>query len=461
MKKIFTIILLVFISQHFFAQSYLINKTLIWNTPSFGHKIYSSSSNDRSYLNISSRHNSSGYKDIITITSDRRVGINTETLFSQFNIISPKNSDNNGLIYGANLAPMFTLGDKKYSKNLFLLQTKVYSNILGLHSYAYKNNTRDWSEGTIRLSSCIDATTYKQNNWWNNLNWIDFIGNAGGIDFGIGTNEPVVSIRKDPNNLNIRGEISITNESGNVSNNGCLIYGQNKASMTTFGDKDYSKKLLLVHTKINGSYLGLHAYAYKKSNSTVDWSDGTIRLSSQVDNYYYEPNNKWNNLNWIDFIGNAGGIDFGIGKNDPCVSIRKDPNILSVRGTIKAEEIIVTKPGTADFVFEKNYKLRKLSEVELFINKNKHLPDVPSAKQMKAEGTSLTEMNKLLLQKIEELTLYTIKQEKALKEQSNILKEQRCALNNKDAQINNLKKDIKIMNENIQKLSEAINKLTK
>ena len=83
---------------------------------------------------------------------------------------------------------------------------------------------------------------------------------------------------------------------------------------------------------------------------------------------------------------------------------------LDVLGTIRANEIKVTAQ-TADFVFEPDYNLRPLNEVEAFVKENKHLPEIPSAKQMEADGVNVAEMNKLLLQKVEELTLYAINQE--------------------------------------------------
>ncbi len=84
-------------------------------------------------------------------------------------------------------------------------------------------------------------------------------------------------------------------------------------------------------------------------------------------------------------------------------------------GTLAANNITVkTNGNTADFVFEENYNLQTLAEVESFIQENKHLPDIPSAAAMEEEGVNLAEMNKLLLQKVEELTLYIIEQEKRL-----------------------------------------------
>ena len=89
----------------------------------------------------------------------------------------------------------------------------------------------------------------------------------------------------------------------------------------------------------------------------------------------------------------------------------------SFNGNLAANNITYTANGqTADFVFEENYHLKDLSEVENYIKEHKHLEGIASAKEMEEQGVNLAEMNKLLLQKIEELTLHTIAQEKKLKE---------------------------------------------
>jgi hypothetical protein len=90
---------------------------------------------------------------------------------------------------------------------------------------------------------------------------------------------------------------------------------------------------------------------------------------------------------------------------------------LAVNGDIKARKVNVTLEGWSDFVFEEDYVLRPLAEVEQFIKAHKHLPDVPSEAEVLEEGVELGEMNSRLLQKIEELTLYTIQQEKVLEKQ--------------------------------------------
>ena len=89
---------------------------------------------------------------------------------------------------------------------------------------------------------------------------------------------------------------------------------------------------------------------------------------------------------------------------------------LTVAGAIGAREIIVDTNMGADFVFESDYNLRSLSEVEQFINENKHLPDIAPAAEMEQNGVNMGEFQIQLLQKIEELTLYIIELKKEIDE---------------------------------------------
>ena len=85
---------------------------------------------------------------------------------------------------------------------------------------------------------------------------------------------------------------------------------------------------------------------------------------------------------------------------------------LAVNGAAIATSIKVKPNGSwPDFVFLKDYKLPTLTEVKTYIDKNQHLPDMPSADEVHANGLDLGEMNRLLLKKVEELTLYLIDQE--------------------------------------------------
>ena len=98
--------------------------------------------------------------------------------------------------------------------------------------------------------------------------------------------------------------------------------------------------------------------------------------------------------------------NFGIGTTNPTFK-------LSVNGNIRAKEIIV-ESGWADYVFDKKYKRLPLAEVEKFIAKNNHLPNLPSADEIKTNGLKVGEMQTKVMEKIEELTLYIIELKKEI-----------------------------------------------
>jgi hypothetical protein len=94
---------------------------------------------------------------------------------------------------------------------------------------------------------------------------------------------------------------------------------------------------------------------------------------------------------------------------------------------------VYVKINWPDYVFNENYRLSALSDVEQFIQKNHHLPDIPSEKEVKVNGIDVAEMDGLLLKKIEELMLYTIEQQKQLEQ----LQQQNAALINRIEQLEN------------------------
>jgi hypothetical protein len=113
----------------------------------------------------------------------------------------------------------------------------------------------------------------------------------------------------------------------------------------------------------------------------------------------------------VDDIMNINGNgNVGIGTTNPT-------NKLDVNGTIRAKEIKV-ESNWSDFVFEDSYNLPSLNHVASYIKENKHLPDIPSAKEVEKEGLSMSQMMAKQMQKIEELTLYLIAMKKENESQS-------------------------------------------
>lgn len=102
----------------------------------------------------------------------------------------------------------------------------------------------------------------------------------------------------------------------------------------------------------------------------------------------------------------TGGGKVGIGTSTP-------DNKLDVLGIIRANEVIV-ETGWADYVFNEDYQLKPLDEVEAFIKENKHLPSVPSAANIQEKGAHVAELMTKMMEKIEELTLYSIQQKKEI-----------------------------------------------
>ncbi len=157
---------------------------------------------------------------------------------------------------------------------------------------------------------------------------------------------------------------------------------------------------------------------YRNLSGISGISNNNIFIGNNIQSYSSAPNQELNIGNWI--VGNNGTIGIGQFTNQlPADGIAQDglKYNLFVKDGIKTEKVkvdIAASNGWADYVFKKDYKLMPLKDVEHFINNNGHLPEVPSTEEAIKNGIELKEMNILLLKKIEELTLYTIEQQKRI-----------------------------------------------
>jgi hypothetical protein len=164
---------------------------------------------------------------------------------------------------------------------------------------------------------------------------------------------------------------------------------------------NYSNSIGLGFDKI--TYPTVFDYAYIKTEG---------RFSIQASELYLEPNTRF--INKVTIGPNNFNMPTGYG--------------LYVTQGILTEKVKVAVYGTAnwaDYVFDKDYKLLSLGEVESYVKKNKHLPGVPSADEVVKDGIDMATMDAKLLEKIEELTLYMIemkKENEKMKKEIEILK---------------------------------------
>lgn len=252
--------------------------------------------------------------------------------------------------------------------------------------------------------------------WFSSKGHTSFIIDDKNIDISGNLNISVPGLT--PN-----AKISICNGANNTPTLSCNASNKylqigNDGGLALFGDDTYKQTTAIPTLKIVKDWVSI------KGNFKL--VDGDV--------ISYMGTNKASNTGWIGTTSNHGlfigannnaemYIDQGqrvyIGfKFNQVTAIRRELKekykLFVAKGVLAEDYSIAPINSWSDYVFSKYYKLRQLGDVEKFIEKNKHLPDVPSATEVAEKGYSQHEMNKMLLQKIEELTLYTIEQEKKI-----------------------------------------------
>jgi len=230
-----------------------------------------------------------------------------------------------------------------------------------------------------------------------NINGNTFYGyRAGNILYRISTQNTYIGHQSGENNFRGSSNTFIGYKSGNLSSN-------------TF------------ENTFIGINSGLNSMGSR--NIFIGSSAGSSQTTDN-DKLFIENSSSTTPLIWGDFALDQlklnGKVGIGNGfANFPTTagSVNVSNYNLFVKGGILTEEVRVNlQSNWADYVFSTDYKLKTLEEVENYINKNGHLENVPSAKKVKEEGIELGEMVKIQQEKIEELTLYLIQQNKEIKE---------------------------------------------
>ena len=193
-----------------------------------------------------------------------------------------------------------------------------------------------------------------------------------------------------------------------------------KAKLDVFSETDEVALRLSMPTNKNAA-----AYEIKWANENIN-----VVHRVQYSNVYYD----FMDVNRSNRNVTFNGGNVGIGTADT------KGFKLGVNGKIAATEVkVATYANWSDFVFYDDYQLPTLTEVENHIKEKGHLKDIPSAKEVEKNGFFLGEMDAKLLQKIEELTLYTIEQDKNLKAQKEEIEE----LKKQNSKIQELEKLVK------------------
>ena len=247
----------------------------------------------------------------------------------------------------------------------------------------------------IILAAAIVFIALGANAQWNTNGDHIYNNNSGFV--GIGTNSPSATL--DVFNSNETSTLSV---GGPYLGTGTPIYniGVLNLKNTETGDLYY-----IGFRKADG--------AHEAIQSVYDATTGIWRAFSHfnVSTRKYEirhgvGDTEYKNTGNVLF-NNAGSVGIGTTEIPSNAS-------LAVNGSIYCKELEISLDGWADHVFQNDYYLRPLSEVEEFINENNHLPGIPSQKEITENGLSVGEMNRLMMEKIEELTLYVIELEREI-----------------------------------------------
>jgi hypothetical protein len=266
--------------------------------------------------------------------------------------------------------------------------------------------------GNIRISDNISGSILKRANAISTLfeskrtddtragllrtnGWGDFsFNNSVGIGYDLSTSP------------NMTGGLFVSSQLGIGTTSPVSMFqvrsGSSKASIGSAGDVNSD----VLH--FGTSYFGMNAARYYNGSTTSqswalngdNYSNGAgVIYGSVLGDLYFAT------------IPSIGGADRVLSDADIAGHVALK---ISASGVVYTKELNVQTNIFPDYVFQKDYRLRPLAEVQAYIDQNHHLPEIPSEQEVIKNGLNLGEMNKLLLKKVEELTLYLIQQQEEI-----------------------------------------------
>ncbi len=257
-----------------------------------------------------------------------------------------------------------------------------------------------------------------------NVNKNAFLGNLNERNYLsiISKEWPEVRFQTPTSDRQIRLGVAHSDDSGyNVNSGDFYVYTQTSNTMPLVVQKQGDVKIGSIKRR---SYLNVVSKEWPEVRFQTPTSDRQIRLGvAHADNSgygigsgdFYVYTQTSNTMPLI--VSKSGSISLANKSGNVGIGTRNPDMKLTVNGKIHAKEVKIDLNIPApDYVFKKNYNLRSIDEVAKFIERNNHLPEIPSAMEFEQNGIMQAEMDMNLLKKIEELTLYTIQQEKKIKE---------------------------------------------
>lgn len=154
------------------------------------------------------------------------------------------------------------------------------------------------------------------------------------------------------------------------------------------------------------------------------------------------------------------GWTWGVDGQTPIAALSTRGN-MQIAGTLVATNVTVNVGSFPDYVFADDYQLLSIEEVNQYIKLNKHLPNIPAASEIEKSGMNLGQINVLLTEKVEELTLYTIQQQEELKALNTRKDEQVKEITELKAEASEMKQELSKINELLQEQNALIQQLMK